>query len=122
MLKCTIVVADDNPQNLYLARFLLEKGGYIIIEASNGQEAVEAVCNNECVLALLDIQMPVMDGLEAVKRLKKNRGDLPVVALTAKAMSGDREKILAAGFDGYIEKPIEPERFVSQVERFIVNS
>ncbi len=115
-----ILVADDNAHNLYLARFLLEKKGYQVCEAHNGDEAV-AVCRAETpTLILMDIQMPGMDGLEATQRIKSSTSiSPPIVALTARAMSGDREAILAAGCDGYIEKPIDPDNFVARVEHYL---
>ncbi len=115
-----ILVADDNAHNLYLARFLLEKKGYQVCEAHNGDEAV-AVCRAETPsLVLMDIQMPGMDGLEATQRIKSSTSiSPPIVALTARAMSGDREAILAAGCDGYIEKPIDPDNFVTRVEDYL---
>jgi len=115
-----ILIADDNAHNLYLARFLLEKKGYQVCEAHNGDEAV-AICQAETpTLILMDIQMPGMDGLEATQRIKSSTSiSPPIVALTARAMSGDREAILAAGCDGYIEKPIDPDNFVAGVEHYL---
>jgi len=115
-----ILVTDDNAHNLYLARFLLEKKGYQVCEARSGDEAV-AICQVESpTLILMDIQMPGMDGLEATHRIKSNTSiSPPIVALTARAMSGDRETILAAGCDGYIEKPIDPGNFVTRVEHYL---
>ncbi len=119
MARSTILIADDNAQNLYLARFLLERGGYRICEAPNGREAVAAALRERPALVLMDIQMPGMDGLEATRRIKAEDGAPPVVALTAKVMTGDREAILAAGCDGYIQKPIDPDSFVSRVEAYL---
>ncbi len=115
-----ILVADDNAHNLYLARFLLEKKGYQVCEAHNGDEAI-AVCRAETPsLILMDIQMPGMNGLEATQCIKSSTPiPPPIVALTARAMSGDRETILAAGCDGYIEKPIDPDNFVTRVENYL---
>jgi len=115
-----ILIADDNTHNLYLARFLLEKKGYQVCEAHNGEEAV-AMCQSELpTLILMDIQMPGMDGLEATHHIKNSAPiPPPIVALTARAMSGDRETILAAGCDGYIEKPIDPDNFVARVEYYL---
>ena len=114
-----ILITDDNAQNLYLARFLLEKEGHKISEATNGEEAVSAVEENSFDLILMDIQMPVMDGLEATKKIKQINPQQKVVALTAKAMSGDKEEILASGFDGYIEKPINPTGFGDMVLTYL---
>ena len=114
-----ILIADDNQQNLYLARFLLEQKGHQVDEASNGAEAVEAAGRTDYDLILMDIQMPVMDGLEAT-RLIKQRADAPTIAaLTAKAMLGDKEMILASGCDGYIKKPIDPGTFCNLVAEYL---
>ena len=117
-----ILIVDDNAQNLYLARFLLEQRRHEVAEARNGEEAVEAVKVGEFDLLLMDVQMPVMNGLEATRRIKA-AGNAPlIVALTAKAMVGDRQKILAAGCDGYIVKPIEPETFSGEVQAYLDGS
>lgn len=115
----TILIADDNAQNRYLAKFLLEKKGYIVHEAEDGAQALTAITAHPPDLVLMDIQMPRLDGLEATRRLKASGWKMPVIAMTAKAMAGDREAILAAGCDGYIEKPIDPLTFVSKVETFL---
>lgn len=114
-----ILVVDDNDQNLYLARFLLEQKGHETEEAHNGQEAVEMAANSNFDAIIMDVQMPVMNGLEATRQIKERGGASPIVALTAQAMPGDKEKILAAGCDGYIKKPIEPESFATEIEGFI---
>ena len=114
-----ILIADDNAQNLYLARFLLEQKGHEIDEVHNGEEAVQAVSAKGYDLVLMDIQMPVMDGLQATKIIKAEADAPVVVALTAKAMAGDQERILAAGCDGYIAKPIAPNTFADQVQAYL---
>lgn len=115
----TILIADDNAQNLYLTRFLLEERGHTILEAQNGQDAIDRCQQHAGIeLVLMDIQMPVMGGLEATRHLKKMRPELLIVALSGKVMPEDRENILNAGCDGYIEKPIEPMRFPEQVESY----
>ena len=115
-----ILVVDDNSQNLYLARFLLEQSDHQIEEAYNGQEAVDYCSKEKVDLVLMDVQMPVMDGLVATKIIKSEiDSELTIVALTAKAMSGDKEEILAAGCDGYIKKPIAPDTFVELVEIYL---
>lgn len=114
-----ILIADDNEQNLYLARFLLEQAGHDIDETRDGQQAVNATRQSEYDLVLMDIQMPVLDGLRATQLIKQDKPDLKIIALTAKAMAGDRADILAAGCDGYITKPIEPENFKDKVNQFL---
>ncbi len=123
-MKKTIVIVDDDDHSLYLSRFLLEKRGYRIVEARNGREAIDAVLSENPVLIVLDIQLPQMSGYEVADHLNLNPSTaaIPIVVVTSFAMSGDREGILAAGCDGYIEKPINPDTFVSEVERFLSNS
>lgn len=115
-----ILIVDDNAQNLYLARFLLEQSGHEINEACNGQEAVDLFRKEKVDLILMDVQMPVMDGLTATTIIKTEIDcEINIVALTAKAMAGDKEKILAVGCDGYIKKPIAPDTFVELVEMYL---
>lgn len=117
----SILIADDNEHNRYIARFLLEDAGHKIDQAENGNDAVKLAQSGSYDLVLMDIQMPGMDGIEATKLLKSEGFSTPIVALTAKAMRGDREEILAAGCDGYISKPFEVEAFVAEVEKYIHN-
>ena len=114
-----ILIADDNEHNLYIARFLLEDAGHDVVQVESGEDAVNAATETAFELILMDIQMPGMDGIEATRRIKDSGITTPVVALTAKAMRGDREAILAAGCDGYISKPFEVDAFVAEVEGFI---
>lgn len=114
-----ILIADDNEHNRYIARFLLEDAGHEIEQAENGIDAVELAQKGNFDLVLMDIQMPGMDGIQATKKLKAEGFSIPIVALTAKAMRGDREEILAAGCDGYISKPFEVDAFVAEVEAYI---
>lgn len=114
-----ILVVDDNMHNRYIARFLLEHAGYDIDEAESGEQAVEISKSRQFDLVLMDIQMPGMDGIEAMRRMREQGVTTTVVALTAKAMHGDREKILEQGCDGYISKPFRVEEFVKQVETYL---
>ncbi|WP_126456644.1 response regulator [Sulfuriflexus mobilis] len=114
-----ILIADDNEHNLYIARFLLEDAGHETVQVTSGEEAVNTASADNFDLILMDIQMPGMDGIEATRRIKAAGVSAPIVALTAKAMSGDKEAILAAGCDGYISKPFEVEVFVAVVERYL---
>ncbi|PKN53170.1 MAG: response regulator [Deltaproteobacteria bacterium HGW-Deltaproteobacteria-13] len=117
-----ILVIEDNEQNLYLMRFLLEKNGFTVIDAMDGEKGVETAKKNKPDLILLDIQLPKMDGYAVARELRKisDLASTPIVAVTSYAMVGDREKVLAAGADGYIEKPIDPEKFVEQIKQFMV--
>lgn len=116
-----ILLIEDNEQNRYLTTFLLEKHGYTIISAIDGKLGLELASQVCPDLILLDIQLPGMDGYAVAQMLKKDPQlqNIPIVAVTSYAMVGDREQAMAAGCDGYIEKPINPETFVSEVERFL---
>jgi signal transduction histidine kinase/DNA-binding response OmpR family regulator len=108
-----ILLAEDNPVNQRLASHLLEKRGHSVVVAANGREALEALKKGRFDLMFMDVQMPVMDGFEATRAIRKLEVGsgirLPIVALTAHAMKGDREKCMAAGMDGYLTKPIRPQ-------------
>ncbi len=116
-----ILVVEDNDTNLYLARFILEKSGYVVIEARNGMMAIEVAVEQRPDLIIMDIQLPDINGLEATQRIRASAADgtIPIVALTSYAMVGDKEKALAAGCTGYIEKPINPETFIREIERYL---
>ncbi|MCG2740057.1 MAG: response regulator [Syntrophaceae bacterium] len=117
----TILVIEDNEQNLYLVTFILEKSGYEVVPARDGREGIDLACEVKPALILLDIQLPVMDGYAVARELKKNPAlaDIPIVAVTSCAMTGDREQALAAGCTGHIEKPINPETFMREVEKYL---
>ena len=116
-----ILVVEDNEANLYLIRFMLEKSGYEVIEAREGAAGVELAIKEKPDLIIMDIQLPDMDGLEATKRIRASEADsdIPIIALTSFAMAGDRERALAAGCTGYIEKPINPETFIAEIEKYL---
>jgi len=121
LMAARILLVEDNATNLELMTYLLDCFGYAVLPASTGSEAISLVGKNEIDLALLDIQLPDMDGFQlfdVLRRLPRLR-DVSFVAVTAMAMVGDRDRVLAAGFDGYIPKPIEPMRFVPEIERFL---
>jgi two-component system cell cycle response regulator DivK len=116
-----ILIADDNPVSRELIREVLELSHYEIIEASNGQEALERTEQSAPDLVLLDIEMPLLNGFGVLRQLRGNPrfASLPVLALTAYAMQGDREKALAAGFDEYITKPISAVILRAQIEKLL---
>jgi two-component system cell cycle response regulator DivK len=120
-MKAKILCVEDNEQNLYLVTFLLESKGYRVLSAHDGQEGIDAAIRNKPDLILLDIQLPSMDGY-AVARTLRTHPDLskvPIVAVTSYAMEGDREKALNSGCSGFIEKPINPDTFLAQVEEYL---
>ena len=121
-MKTRILYIEDNDQNFYLINFILGAKGYDVIRAQDGREGVDLAIEAEPRLILLDIQLPVMDGYATACELRKDPGlvTTPIVALTSYAMAGDREKALAAGCTGYIEKPINPKTFVEQIELYLL--
>ncbi len=120
-MKARVLLIEDNPQNRYLATFLLERRGYEVVPAETGPDGLELAARLRPDLILLDIQLPGMDGHRVAETIKSNPDlkSIPVIAVTSYAMVGDREKCLAAGAEGYIEKPIDPETFVDEVEQFL---
>ena len=116
-----ILLIEDNAQNRYLANFLLEARGWEMVHAEDGPTGVALAGQIDPVLILLDIQLPGMDGYAVAKALRSDpkQQAIPIVAVTSYAMAGDRERCLAAGCNGYIEKPIYPQTFAEEVERFI---
>ncbi len=119
-----VLVAEDSPINRELLRELLEARGYEVFEACNGQEALELSTQIEPDVLLLDIGMPVLDGFATVRKLRESNSPpgLPVLAVTAYAMRGDRENILNSGFDGYISKPIEANTLFKQIDQLLSKS
>jgi len=120
-MKRTVLIIEDNEQNLYLATFLLERSGYKIEAARSGLEGIELASRIQPDLILLDIQLPQMDGYAVARALRQNPvlTEVPVVAVTSYAMVGDRERALEAGCNGYIEKPINPDTFRNEIEKYL---
>ncbi len=116
-----ILVVEDSKFNMYLCTRILKKGGYEAIEAWSGEEGIKLAVKEKPNLILMDIQLTDMDGLEATKKIRESKesGDIPIVAITSYAMTGDREKALAAGCSGYIEKPINPDTFLAEIEEYL---
>jgi len=117
----TILIVEDNEANRLLAGAVLEREGYRVEMAGNAEEALQKLVNGSPDLILMDVQMPGMDGLTLTRRLKGDArtADIPVVALTALAMMGDRERTLEAGCSGYISKPINTRTFASEVSKYL---
>ncbi len=117
----TILIVEDEPKNLTLLRDLLQVSGYSTIEAGNGKQGVELAKSQKPDLILMDIQMPEMDGLEATQILKADAttSNIPILALTSYAMKGDEERILQAGCDGYLAKPIDIKELLKIVAEYL---
>jgi|HubBroStandDraft_6_1064221.scaffolds.fasta_scaffold1487632_1 CheY-like chemotaxis protein len=116
-----ILIAEDNPVNRELLRELLELRGYEVAEACDGQEALTLIAQAQPDLLILDLSMPVLDGFGVIRRLRAEPATarLRVLAATAYAMRGDREKVMEAGFDGYLSKPIDNTALMVEVERML---
>jgi two-component system cell cycle response regulator len=120
-MSTEILIIEDNPTNMELMAYLLKAFGYGITTTNNGSAGLEAARANPPDLFICDLEMPGLSGFDVLKeiRARPETCRLPVIAVTASAMVGDRDKALAAGFDGYISKPIDPESFVKEVEVFL---
>src|SRR5258706_15483277 len=120
-MPARILIIEDNEANLELMSYLLRAFGHAVAVARDGAQGLEMARSGQADLVLCDIQLPVIGGREIASRLRSDAAfeRLPLVAVTALAMVGDRETMLAAGFDGYIAQPIAPESFVPQVEAFL---
>ena len=113
-----VLIIEDNDNNMELITFILESAGYETIRAYNGLDGVRLTNEVRPDLIILDIQLPDIDGTEVLKRIRSNNAndEIPIIAMTSYAMAGDREKLLATGCTAYIEKPIDPDRVVAQIE------
>lgn len=122
--KGTILYVEDNPENRSLIRRVLNAEGYSLVEAANAVQAIEKLEGAPVDLILMDINMPDMDGYTLTARIKgiEKYSKIPIVAVTANVMRGDRERSLEAGCDGYIQKPIDIDALAQQIERFITRS
>ena len=122
MVNRTVLVVEDNDMNMQLVEYLLEEGGYNIVKAASGEEALTITGHGKKPdLILMDIHLPGMDGLSVVRTMKSDphTKTIPILALTAHAMRGDKDRFLEAGCDGYISKPIDVKTFLSSIEQFI---
>ncbi len=117
----TILVIEDNRQNLYLLRFLLENSGFTVAEADNGPDGIEAARRLLPAAILLDIQLPGMNGYVVAEEIRKSEAlrTVPIIVVTSYAMAGDRERALAAGATDYVEKPIDPDTFVERIRKHV---
>ncbi len=115
-----ILVVDDDDKNMKLFRDVLQATGYRTLEASTGADAVRLAADHLPALVLMDIRLPDIDGLEALRRLRSapRTAAIPVLAVTAQAMKGDRERFIEAGFDGYLSKPVDVDELLDYVGRY----
>lgn len=122
MTSRKILVVEDNDMNMQLVEFLLEEGGYEIVKATSGEEALAITRDGAAPdLILMDIHLPGMDGLSVVRAMKAEArtSTIPILALTAHAMRGDKDRFLEAGCDGYISKPIDVKTFIASIQRYL---
>jgi len=119
----SVLVVEDNDMNMQLVEYLLEEGGYMIVKAASGEEALTIFRRGGPLdLILMDIHLPGMDGLSVVREMKATMvrtKSVPILALTAHAMRGDKDRFLEAGCDGYISKPIDVKTFISSIEQYL---
>jgi two-component system, cell cycle response regulator DivK len=122
-MKQKILIIEDNDQNMYMLTYLLESNNYEVFQSFSGPEGIVLARRTHPDAILLDIQLPDMDGYAVARELRKNidLAKTPVIAVTSYAMTGDKEKAFEAGATGYIEKPIDPDTFISQLEVLIQN-
>jgi CheY-like chemotaxis protein len=120
-MPARILVIEDNPESLTLMTFLLTAFGHMALKAADAEEGLQLAVSERPDLILCDLQMSELDGYEVARQIRRDPqlSSMPLVAVTASAMRADREKVMAAGFNGYITKPIVPEEFVSRTEEFL---
>jgi CheY-like chemotaxis protein len=116
-----VLIAEDNAVNRELLRELLETGGYEVLEACDGQQALHMIEQTQPDMLLLDIGMPVLDGFGVIRKIRENPclATMPVLAVTAYAMQGDREKIMKSGFNGYLSKPVDARSLAEELKRLL---
>jgi CheY-like chemotaxis protein len=124
MVGWRVLVVDDEPDSLEVARMMLEMAGAYVLTATNGKEGLASVDKERPHFILSDLSMPEMDGWHMMQELNRERStaDIPVIALTAHAMSGDRERAMQAGFVNYIPKPLDPDKFINQLLNIVTET
>jgi Response regulators consisting of a CheY-like receiver domain and a winged-helix DNA-binding domain len=120
-MSAKVLVVEDNEMNMQLVEYLLEEGGFQILKATSGEDALQVANADVPDLILMDIHLPGMDGLTVVREMKslEKTKRIPILALTAHAMRGDKDRFLEAGCDGYISKPIDVKTFVSSIAKYL---
>jgi two-component system cell cycle response regulator DivK len=118
MARDQVLVVEDNARNMRLLRDVLQATGYRTLEASTGGQALTLAAEHGPAVVLMDVRLPDMDGMEALRRLRKDQrtASIPVLAVTAQAMKGDRERFTEAGFDGYLSKPVDVDELLAAIE------
>ncbi|MBI2417765.1 MAG: response regulator [Ignavibacteriales bacterium] len=121
-MNSKILIIEDNEQNMYMLTYLLENNNYTVLKAYNGPDGISISREVVPAAILLDIQLHEMDGYTVARHLRENKSldATPIIAVTSYAMVGDKEKVMEAGADGYIEKPIDPDTFIEQMETIIL--
>ncbi|HEY9175642.1 MAG TPA: response regulator [Verrucomicrobiae bacterium] len=116
-----VLVIEDNADNLKIIAYALQRAGYAVIPAGRGEEGVELALRERPAFIIMDINLPGIDGIETTRRIRASEADgrIPIIAVTSYAMAGDRERFLAAGCNGYIEKPIDPITLVERLRQII---
>jgi len=116
-----ILIVEDNEHNMYLINFILEKNRYETIKAFNGEDGIGLAMKEKPDLIIMDIQLPDINGLEVTRRIRGSKvdGTIPIIAITSYAMSGDKDEALEAGCTGYIEKPINPDTIMAEIEKYL---
>ena len=116
-----VLVVEDNENNLYMLRFILTRLGHTVLEARDGASGVDLALRERPDLILMDIQLPVLDGYAATRKIRAEASlsEVPIIAVTSYAMAGDREKALEAGCTAYVEKPIDPESFIKELKKYV---
>jgi len=120
-MKAKILLIEDNAQNRYLVTFILEKYDYFVLQAEDGEQGILMANQSRPDLILLDIQLPIIDGYTVAREIRKieSLAKIPIIAITSYAMPGDKVQALEAGCTGYIEKPINPDTFLAQIEKYL---
>lgn len=115
------LIIEDNEDNMYLITYILQKSGYSTVRAENGRKGVELALKEKPDFIILDIQLPDISGFEVLPLIRSSAGgsEVPIIAMTSFAMSGDREKLLDAGCTGYVEKPIDPDTVMAEIKKII---
>lgn len=120
-MSARILVIEDNPTNMELVEYLLKAAGHTFLSATDGMRGLEVIRRERPDLIVCDLQMPVLDGYAVLRQLRADAQlrSIPIIAVTALSMPGDRRNVLVAGFNGYISKPIEPENFIADLEKLL---